>query len=84
MFSLKLLKKNLNSWDNGQNHLLFNMLPGAAPDFNTVMDINTDRALIAGAGFDTWTYRYGFDLAIPFYNPILANINFEVNNIQPR
>lgn len=52
------------------------MMPGAAPDFNTVMDINTDRALIAGSGFDTWTYRSGFDLSIPFYNPIMYDLNF--------
>lgn len=49
------------------------MVPGQAPDFNTIIDVNTDKALIAGAGFDTWTYRSGFDLSIPFYSPILAD-----------
>lgn len=73
----------LYSWENGENHLLFNMMPGAAPDFNTVMDINTDRAIIAGSGFDTWTYRSGFDLSIPFYNPILYDLNFTPAN-RPR
>lgn len=52
------------------------MVPGAAPNFNTILDVNTDRALIAGSGFDTWTYRAGFDLSIPFYNPILAHFKF--------
>lgn len=56
------------------------MVPGIAPDYNTIIDVNTDRALIAGAGFDTWTYRSGFDLSIPFYNPILANFKVEENN----
>lgn len=50
------------SWENGENHLLFNVLP--KPD--GIAALNTDRALIAGADFDTWTYRTGFDLAIPF------------------
>lgn len=45
------------------------MVPGTAPDYNTTLDVHTDRAMIAGAGFDTWTYRHGFDLAIPFYRP---------------
>lgn len=45
------------------------MVPGTAPDYNTTLDVHTDRAMVAGAGFDTWTYRHGFDLAIPFYRP---------------
>lgn len=49
------------------------MLPGEPPDFNTVTDVNTGEALIAGAGFDSHTYRYGFDFSIPFYNPLLAD-----------
>lgn len=55
------------------------MVPGMSPDYNTIMDVNTDRALIAGAGFDTWAYRSGFDLSIPFYSPVLANFKFEEN-----
>lgn len=57
----------LPSWGNGENHLLFNMVSGRAPHFNTTPDIRTGRAMMASAGFDTWTYRHGFDLAIPFY-----------------
>lgn len=61
----------LNSWENGQNHILFNMLPGEPPDYNTATDVNTANALIAGAGFDSQTYRFGFDFSIPFYSPLL-------------
>lgn len=53
------------------------MLPGVAPTYNTIIDVNTDRALIVGSGFDTWTYRSGFDLSIPFYNPALGGYTFE-------
>ncbi|XP_055684068.1 exostosin-2 [Lutzomyia longipalpis] len=60
---------SLPYWEGGENHILFNMIPGSSPDYNTVLDVNTDRALIAGAGFDTWTYRSGFDLSIPFFSP---------------
>lgn len=49
------------------------MLPGEPPDYNTATDVNTADALIAGAGFDSQTYRYGFDFSIPFYSPQLAD-----------
>lgn len=47
------------------------MLPGEPPDYNTVTDVNTADALIAGAGFDLHTYRFGFDFSLPFYSPLL-------------
>lgn len=48
------------------------MLPGEEPDYSTVTDVNTANAMIAGAGFNSMTYRYGFDLSIPFYSPSLS------------
>lgn len=52
------------SWDNGENHILFNIVP---PDNNGgIESLNTDRAIIAGASFDSWSYRTGFDVALPF------------------
>lgn len=30
-------------WDKGMNHLLFNMLPGGPPDYNTALDVPRDR-----------------------------------------
>ncbi|XP_063703172.1 exostosin-2 [Culicoides brevitarsis] len=71
-------------WENGQNHLLFNFIAGASPDYSTVMDVNTDKALIAGAGFDTWTYRMGFDVSIPFYSPLLNEFRFTNQNYGQR
>ncbi|XP_073955615.1 exostosin-2-like [Choristoneura fumiferana] len=62
-------------WDNGENHLIFNMLPGTAPNYETVLDLNTGNAIIAGGGFDSWSFRYGFDISIPVYSPIAAKID---------
>lgn len=75
-FDVNLVGKALASldyWENdGENHLLFNMISGEAPDFNTgLIDVNTGKALVASAGFDTWSYRFGFDLSLPFYSPLL-------------
>lgn len=41
---------------------MFNVVPKAGG----ITELNTDRAIIAGADFDTWTYRSGFDLPIPY------------------
>ncbi|XP_058128244.1 exostosin-2 isoform X2 [Anopheles ziemanni] len=61
---------SLPYWENGENHLIFNFIAGSKPDYNTVLDVNTDRAIIVGAGFDSWTFRSDFDLAIPMYSPV--------------
>lgn len=55
------------------------MLPGQAPDFNTVLDVNTANSLIAGAGFDSVSYRYGFDYSIPFFSPLLEHYHRSSN-----
>ncbi|XP_014260737.1 exostosin-2 [Cimex lectularius] len=61
-------------WHNGDNHIVFNMISGVAPDFNTVVDLALGNAIVAGAGFDTWTYRIGFDISIPVFSPLSNNI----------
>ena len=61
-------------WKDGTNHLLFNMLPGSAPEYAAVLEVDVGKALIAGGGFSTWTYRRTFDVSIPVYNPLVANI----------
>ncbi|XP_050348603.1 exostosin-2 [Nymphalis io] len=67
--------QSLEHWNNGENHLIFNMVAGVAPNYNTVINLNTSKAIIAGAGFDTWTFRYGFDISLPLYSPIAQKIN---------
>uniref|UniRef100_A0AAY5K4C9 Exostosin-2 n=1 Tax=Esox lucius TaxID=8010 RepID=A0AAY5K4C9_ESOLU len=64
----------LPRWDKGMNHLLFNMLPGGPPDYSTALDVPRDRALLAGGGFSTWTYRQGYDVSIPVYSPLSADV----------
>lgn len=64
-----------NSWNNGENHLIFSMLPGMAPNYNAVITLNTGKAIIAGAGFNTWTFRHGFDISIPVYSETASRID---------
>lgn len=54
--------KIIFSWENGENHLLFNMVSQK----NEVSLLSTDRAMIAGADFNIWSFRTGFDFSIPF------------------
>ncbi|GCC27646.1 exostosin-2 isoform X1 [Chiloscyllium punctatum] len=65
-------------WNRGTNHLLFNMLPGGPPDYNTALDVPRDRALLAGGGFSTWTYRQGYDVSIPVFSPLSTDVNLPV------
>ncbi|ELU10993.1 hypothetical protein CAPTEDRAFT_157657 [Capitella teleta] len=63
---------SLQSWNHGTNHLLFNMLPGNMPDFNTALDVHRGKAVLAGGGFSTWSYRRTYDVAIPVFSPLAA------------
>lgn len=65
----------LFSWNDGQNHLIFNMVPGTAPDFKTVVDLSIGKSMVAGAGFDSWTYRSSFDISIAIYSNLAISLN---------
>ncbi|XP_077999813.1 exostosin-2-like [Glandiceps talaboti] len=65
----------LSRWNDGRNHLLFNMLPGSVPDYNTALDVHRGKAILAGGGFSTWTYRQAYDISIPVYNPLVAHVD---------
>lgn len=71
-FRMNLTSRALRSlpyWYNGENHLIFNMIAGTSPEFNPTLDLETGYALIAGADFDTYSYRTGFDISIPLFSP---------------
>uniref|UniRef100_T1JB76 Exostosin-2 n=1 Tax=Strigamia maritima TaxID=126957 RepID=T1JB76_STRMM len=69
-------------WHHGVNHVIFNMLPGTIPDFNTSLDVPHDKAVIAGGGFSSWTYRRGFDISIPLFNPFTSYLNLPEKSIE--
>uniref|UniRef100_A0A8D8PUC0 Exostosin-2 n=1 Tax=Cacopsylla melanoneura TaxID=428564 RepID=A0A8D8PUC0_9HEMI len=61
---------SLPYWREGENHVLFNMVSGASPDYSTVVELYSGKAMIAGAGFNSWTYRHGFDISLPVYSSL--------------
>ena len=67
---------SLQYWNrDGSNHLIFNMIPGSFPDYNRRLDMSTGKSMIAGGGFDSWTYRTAFDVSLPVYSPHSADPN---------
>lgn len=74
---------NLPYWNQGSNHLLFNIIAGTPPDFNTVIDVSHDKAMVAGGGFSHWTYRPEFDISIPVYNPLTEEISLTDSGSNP-
>lgn len=72
------------SWYGGENHLIWNMIPGSPPDYNTVVDLSLGNALVAGAGFDSWTYRVGFDISLPVYSPSASTLDTDKSGIMKR
>ncbi|XP_012224952.1 exostosin-2 isoform X2 [Linepithema humile] len=72
--------RSLPFWNKGENHLIFNMVPGSVPDYNTVIDVSVGRAMIAGAGMSSLTYRPSFDISLPVYSPLVNNLKTNHSN----
>ncbi|CAK9822085.1 Ext2 [Anthophora retusa] len=75
--------KALPFWNNGENHLIFNMVPGTVPDYNTVIDVPVGKAMIAGAGMSSLSYRFGFDISLPVYSPLVNSLKLHFNSTRP-
>lgn len=64
------LFNSLPGWRGGRNHLVWSMLPGSSPDFNTTPDFHYGKAMVAGGSFSRASYRMGYDISIPVFNPL--------------
>ncbi|KAF2354728.1 Exostosin C-terminal [Trinorchestia longiramus] len=74
----------LKYWNEGSNHLLFNFLPGSAPHFVPRLGVERGKALVAGAGFSSHTYRRNFDISLPVFNPAYNDRPITKNTIEDR
>lgn len=50
------------------------MVSEIVPGYNSVVELNLSNAMVAGAGFSSWTYRSGFDISIPMYTPVVEQL----------
>lgn len=58
------------------------MVPGSVPDYNRVIDVPVGKAMIAGAGMSSLTYRPGFDISLPMYSPLVNNLKVNLSNMR--
>ena len=70
--------KNLQSrlsrlphWNEGQNHLIFNLYSGTYKNdyLETDLSFNSNRAILAKASLSDEHYRPGFDVSLPLFGP---------------
>lgn len=70
-----------HSWNEGRNHLIFNMLPGSTPDYYPFPEIDLGNAMVTSGGFSSLTFRSGFDVSIPVFSSLSERIT-EANHTQ--
>lgn len=49
------------------------MMPGTPPEFDTTLNLARGKAIVGGGGFSSLTYRRGYDVSLPVYNPAHQN-----------
>nr|CAG4649959.1 EOG090X01LY [Sida crystallina] len=67
-------------WNEGRNHLLFNILPGSMPEYAQHLEVDSGYAMVTSGGFSSWTYRSEFDVSVPVYSPLAATLNEDVKH----
>lgn len=81
----------LPTWNNGKNHLIFNLYSGTWPDYVLNVDFNIGQAMLAKASMSTNTFRPGYDISFPLFakdhpqkGGEKGHLYVSVNNIPPR
>ena len=57
----------LPHWNNGKNHIIFNMYSGTWPDYVETIGFDIGQAMLAKASFSVGRYRPGFDISFPLF-----------------
>nr|CAG4642322.1 EOG090X01LY [Evadne anonyx] len=66
---------SLEHWNDGKNHLLFNMLPGSMPKYLPYLEVESGYAMVTSGGFSSVNHRMGFDISVPVYSPLAAQLD---------
>ncbi|XP_039258887.2 exostosin-1b-like [Styela clava] len=57
----------LKYWNNGRNHLIFNLYSGTWPDYLEDLNFDIGEAILAKASLSKASYREGFDISLPLF-----------------
>ncbi|XP_072572832.1 exostosin-1b-like isoform X2 [Paramormyrops kingsleyae] len=66
--SLKAKVQSQPFWDDGRNHLIFNLYSGTWPDYTEDLSFDVGQAMVAKASISTESFRPNFDVSIPLFS----------------
>ncbi|XP_058420813.1 exostosin-1 isoform X1 [Diceros bicornis minor] len=66
--NLKSKVQSLHLWNNGRNHLIFNLYSGTWPDYTEDVGFDIGQAMLAKASISTENFRPNFDVSIPLFS----------------
>ncbi|XP_019748646.1 exostosin-1a [Hippocampus comes] len=66
--NLKAKVQSLPLWNDGKNHIIFNLYSGTWPDYTEDLGFDIGLAMLAKASISTEKFRPRFDISIPLFS----------------